>query len=102
MHKGSKRCQLRAQELAMRVVLDVQEHVKRHPDFFISGVAAVIHEKYGISQSSARRLVREALDVLGIAYVPLLERSEQFGELLSMRKAEARTCRSHAGGNHVA
>lgn len=102
MPKGVKQHELPAQVLAMWVLLDVQKHAQRHPDFFISELARELQSKYTISLAQARRLVRFAMDVLCVPYVPWMERRSQFGELLSSRKAEARGRRRAEGDAHVA
>jgi len=102
MPKGIKQHELPAQVLAMRVLLDVQKHAQRHPDFFISELAAELSAKYTISRAQACRLTRYAMDVLCIPYVPWMERRQQFGELMANRKAEARGRRRAEGDAHVA
>ncbi|WP_333676778.1 hypothetical protein [Dyella sp.] len=102
MPKGRKQHELPAQVLAMRILLDVQQHAKRHPDFFLAELAAKLSAKYTISRAQACRLTWCAMDVLCLPYVPWMERRRRFGELLANRKAEARGRRQVVRGAYVA
>lgn len=79
-------------ELGMRVVLLVQEHAKRHPDFLMGDVALKLMREYGVCRATSFRYVRRAMDVLCLSYDVGEVRKRRIADRLAEGHAEAKLC----------
>lgn len=79
-------------DLAMRVVLAVQERQARDPHFLMGELAEGVVLRYGCSRACAFRYLRMAVDVLGIPYEndPLRSKRRNERSLGGKQNARAR------------
>lgn len=87
-----KRHEMTACELAMRVLLDVQATAKHHPHFLMGEVTERLCEEFNASRATIFRRVREAVDMLGIAYDSDPERAKRSRDRISNGIGNDRMC----------